>query len=414
MSKEPGALQLILHLHENARKYLEIGLSVNRFTSEFLQGQRLIRSLDRAKYSIDLVNQKIGESIKIIRHGTLLGALVGPILEVTTILGLAVIVVIGYLLYRNFGIEILPQLFAFLVVINRALPKLTAMNRSRAVVVDSIPTVNRLSEFLEGAVLETEETGTRPFPTLKEDIHVENVSVRYLEGEPKALDGINLTIPAGKFTAIVGENGAGKSTFFDLLVRLHTPDEGSIIIDGVDSRDIDLDSWRENIGIVSQEPFLFHASIWENIAFGRPDASREEIFEAARMARIVDFAESMADGYDTIVGNRGTRLSGGQRMRVAIATAFLRKPRLLLLDEITSSLDSESEHEVMKAVEALKGDSTIIAISHRLSSVRSADNIFVLKSGKLVEQGTHEELISKNGLYARYWQIQHREKREAA
>ena len=216
-----------------------------------------------------------------------------------------------------------------------------------------------------------------------------------LKASPKALDGINLTIPAGKFTAIVGENGAGKSTFFDLLVRLHTPDEGSIIIDGVDSRDIDLDSWRENIGIVSQEPFLFHASIWENIAFGRPDASREEIFEAARMARVVDFAESMADGYDTIVGNRGTRLSGGQRMRVAIATAFLRKPRLLLLDEITSSLDSESEHEVMKAVEALKGDSTIIAISHRLSSVRSADNIFVLKSGKLVEQGTHEELISK-------------------
>jgi len=222
----------------------------------------------------------------------------------------------------------------------------------------------------------------------------------------QALDDISLTIPSGGHIAIVGPSGAGKSTLFDLILRFYDPQNGSIELDGIEIRDIPLKELRENIGIVPQSPALFTTTVSENIRYGRPDASEEEVKAAAKAAYADEFIERLPDGYDSFVGESGVRLSGGQRQRIAIARAVLKNPRVLLLDEATSALDAESEHVVQKALTQLMKNRTTLVIAHRLATVVHADKIIVLDNGKIVGSGTHRALIQSNALYARLAKLQ--------
>lgn len=225
-------------------------------------------------------------------------------------------------------------------------------------------------------------------------------------GHPPLFDGINLDFPARETTAIVGATGAGKSSITKLLLRFYDPEAGRVTLDGVDVCEFELPHLRRSIGLVSQDVFLFHGTIAENIAYARPDATAEEIRAAADAAELDEWIDSLPEGFDTIVGERGQKLSGGQRQRVSIARAVLKDPPILILDEATSAVDNETEAAIQRSMERIAVDRTTIVIAHRLSTVRSADRILVLEDGGLVESGGHDELVEKGGLYAQLWAVQ--------
>jgi ATP-binding cassette, subfamily B, bacterial len=263
--------------------------------------------------------------------------------------------------------------------------------------------------FLE--VIETEpDIFDRPdavtLNDVKGDIEYRDVSFSYNSSE-KVLDHINLKIKAGQTIALVGPSGGGKTTLCSLLPRFYDVTSGSVTIDGIDVRNIKLKSLRDAIGIVQQDVYLFSGSIRDNIAYGKPDATDEEIIEAARKANIHDFIMSLEDGYNTYVGERGARLSGGQKQRISIARVFLKNPKILILDEATSALDNESERRIQASLDLLSQGRTTIVIAHRLSTIRNADEIIVIGDDGIIERGTHDSLLRANGVYARYYNLQY-------
>lgn len=237
------------------------------------------------------------------------------------------------------------------------------------------------------------------------EIEYRGVSFSY-DGTGEVLEDINLKIPAGKTVALVGPSGGGKSTICSLLPRFYDVGEGEIRIDGTDIREFRLKSLRAAIGVVQQDVYLFAGSVRENIAYGKPDATEEEIVEAAKRANIHDFITTLEHGYDTYVGERGARLSGGQKQRISIARVFLKNPKILILDEATSALDNESERHIQNALDELSAGRTTVVIAHRLSTIRNADEIVVIEDGRILERGSHEELLQMDGLYSRYYNMQ--------
>ena len=233
----------------------------------------------------------------------------------------------------------------------------------------------------------------------------EDVSFHYSDDDTSVLSHVSFEIPAGKSIALVGPSGSGKTTICSLLPRFYDVTGGKITIDGQDVRTLTLKSLRNQIGMVQQDVYLFCGTIKENIAYGKPGASMDEIIEAAKRANIHDFIQELPDGYDTYVGERGTRLSGGQKQRISIARVFLKNPPILILDEATSALDNESERWIQQSLEELSKDRTTITIAHRLSTIRNADEIIVITEDGIAERGTHESLLEKGGLYAHYYNM---------
>jgi ATP-binding cassette, subfamily B, bacterial len=303
-------------------------------------------------------------------------------------------------------------------LVNRIYQPLTGLTNARVDLMTSMVSFERVFEVLDaaepisdrpGAFDLIEPTGrvefrdvTFRYPPANESsiASMETQSIPGADPDRDILTGLNLTLEPGETVALVGASGAGKSTLASLIPRLYDVTTGAVLIDGNDVRDLTLDSLRGAVGVVSQDPHLFHESIGDNLRYARPSATDDELVAAAQAARIHDTIRALPDGYDTVVGERGYRLSGGEKQRVAIARLLLKNPAIMILDEATSHLDNDNEAHVQASIEVALSGRTALVIAHRLSTVRSADRIAVLDQGRIVELGTHEQLVERNGLYA--------------
>ncbi|MET9994686.1 ABC transporter ATP-binding protein [Streptomyces mutabilis] len=264
----------------------------------------------------------------------------------------------------------------------------------------SLELFGRIFEYLDLPVDVAEPEHPVVPASLRGEVRLRGVGFSYAGAERPTLDGVDVTVPAGHSLAVVGETGSGKTTLSYLIPRLYDATSGTVTIDGIDVRDLSFDTLAATVGVVSQETYLFHASVADNLRFAKPDASDEELVAAARVAHIHDYLMSLPDGYDTVVGERGYRFSGGEKQRLAIARAILRDPPVLVLDEATSALDTQTERAVQQAIDAASAGRTTITVAHRLSTVRNADEILVLDRGRVAERGTHDELLALGGHYA--------------
>jgi ATP-binding cassette subfamily B protein len=315
----------------------------------------------------------------------------------------------GYLAIRD-GLSV-GTIVAFVTLLGRLYGPASALAGVQVQVVSALAVFERIFEYLDMRP-EGERPADAPAAVVLSDVagEIRFEAVRFsYGGERLALDGVSFHVEPGQVAALVGPSGAGKTTITQLVPRFYDPQEGVVRIDGRDARELDLQSLRSHIGIVSQETYLFHDTIGVNLRYGREDATQDEIVAAARAANIHDFIASLPEGYDTIVGERGHKLSGGERQRLAIARVLLKDPRILILDEATSQLDSENEALIQEAFVPLMRGRTSLVIAHRLSTIRSADVIFAVDDGRVVESGTHAVLLARNGVYARLYRTQFRE-----
>jgi len=369
--------------------------------SETFEGARMVkaygmeqREIERARASVDT---RLSHLMKVVRAR----AAASPTTEALGGIAVAVVIYIG----GNSETLTLGTLTAFIYAALTAYQPLKSLANFQTAMQEGLAAADRIFAILDIKPTITEKPDATPLQVKGGELRLDAVSFRYAS-DKTALDGISLVVPPGKKAALVGASGAGKSTLLNLVPRFYDASAGRVLIDGQDVRAVTLASLRSNVALVSQELTLFDDTIRANIAYGRPDASQQDIEAAARHAAAHDFITALPQGYDTLVGENGVKLSGGQRQRVAIARAMLRDAPILLLDEATSALDSESERLIQTALSDLMRGRTTLVIAHRLSTVIDADVIFVLDHGRLIEQGSHAELLARNGAYARLYATQ--------
>ncbi len=366
-----------------------------RVVKAFAQEQREASRFREANKHNLMVNDRINK----------IWSLFSPSVSLLTEIGL--LVVWGFGIYQVSKGEItVGMLLAAIAYISRFYGRLDSMSRIVSVTQKSASAAKRIFDILDHVSSVPEPANPVPMGKVKGHIEVRDVGFRY--GNREVNRGINLTIAPGEMVGLVGHSGSGKSTLVNLICRFYDVSEGAILVDGVDIRSYAISDYRQNIGLVLQEPFLFFGTIAENIAYGKPHATHAEIIAAARAAHAHEFILRLPQGYDSMVGERGQGLSGGERQRISIARALLIDPRILILDEATSSVDSETEKEIQKALENLVKGRTTIAIAHRLSTLHRADRLVVLDRGKVVEEGTHDSLMAKEGAYFNLYQAQAR------
>jgi ATP-binding cassette, subfamily B, bacterial MsbA len=373
---------------------------------ETMTGIRLVKSTGNEEKEYQRIRQLIQRREKADFYAQVNYAAIAPINEVVNLIVILLIVFIGRTIFANEIESISTVLLTYLLVLFRLIPLISQLNSGRSQFANTSASVDVVNDFLRCDDKPFMLNGTVPYTHLRSGIHFNNVSFSYPNHKTLVLKGIDLFLPQGTTLALVGSSGSGKSTLADLLPRFYDPTEGYISIDGTDLREYEVKSLRKAMGIVSQDTFLFNASVRDNIAYARQEATDEEIMEAAKGANAYEFIEHLPDGLDTQIGDRGVILSGGQRQRISIARALLQNPEILILDEATSSLDTVSERYVQEAIEKLSCDRTTLVIAHRLSTVQKADKIAVIDRGQVVEIGCHEELLTKGGYYTRLYSMQ--------
>jgi subfamily B ATP-binding cassette protein MsbA len=404
----PGAMVIwgpfLKRLRRGDRRVLHLGGEVNAHIQETLSGIRLVKASsaeDRERQRFHGLN---AEYFSTFLRTEKLRSLAAPMTEMMAAVGTVALLWVGARQVVHGDISG-AQFVGFLGLSIKLFAPVKNVAKFPATAQPGLVAAERVFEFLDAPVEIRDRPDARPFPGLEREISFEDVTFAYRPGDP-VLEHVSFAAPKGTVTAMVGPSGAGKSTIVDLLGRFFEVTGGRIAIDGVDIRDIRIDELRSRLGIVSQETVLFHDTVRANIAYGRPDASEDEIVRAAKAANAHDFVSQMPRGYDTVVGERGTEISGGQRQRVAIARAILRDPPILIFDEATSALDTESERLVQAAIERLLEGRTVFVIAHRLSTVQRADQILVVSDGRIVERGDHAALLAGDGLYRRLYELQ--------
>jgi subfamily B ATP-binding cassette protein MsbA len=328
-----------------------------------------------------------------------------PATEMITAMGILAVIWYGSYLVLAEGSLTAGAFLSALVLAGKLMSPVKTISQFPSIVQPGLAAGERIFELLDAPVEVRDRPGARPVPGFHDAIRFEGVDFAYAPGAP-VLSGVELEIRRGEVVALVGPSGAGKSTLADLLPRFHDVTGGRITLDGADLRELRLAELRGLLGIVTQETILFHDTVRANIAYGVANAPHARVEAAARAANAHDFIAALPDGYDTVLGEKGTRLSGGQRQRIAIARALFRDPPLLILDEATSALDTESERLVQQAVDEVMAGRTVLVIAHRLSTVRRADQIVVLEGGRIVQRGTHDELLARGGTYRRLYEMQ--------
>jgi ATP-binding cassette subfamily B protein len=326
---------------------------------------------------------------------------------ISSALNLIVISLGGFFVYRN--IIDLGDLFAYTLYVNFFMQPIKKLTDFMQQLQNGMTGFTRFQEVMsiEPSIVDKEDA--IELGSVEGRIDFRNVTFSYGNDDEKVLSGINLTIDKGKTVALVGPSGAGKTTLCHLIPRFYETTSGEILLDGVNIKDVRLKSLRRNIGLVQQDVFLFTGTIRENIQYGNPSATEEDIIEAAKNASIHDFIESLPRGYDTYVGEKGVMLSGGQKQRISIARLFLKNPPVLILDEATSALDNETEHMIQNSLERLSIDRTTLVIAHRLSTIKNADEILVMTGNGIEEKGSHEDLLARGGIYADLYRSQFRD-----
>ena len=371
---------------------------------EGLMGMRTIRAFSREDYEQSRFDRSSNSVKTIFWRIELLYGMVDPLHEsLSTFLVMAILV---FSLLRD--PTTLSAVLAFMFMLYRLQPQIKLIDLYRLKLVATEGAINAVMDFIDTQDKPYSVIGYRPFSGLHQSVIFKNVSFYYRKSDLPALQNLSLEIPSGKTTALVGPSGAGKSTLINLICRFYTATAGEIWVDGNRLNSIDLRAWREHIAIVNQDIHIFGTTIRKNIAYGRLEASDEDIITAAKQANAHEFIANLPLGYDTPVGDRGFRLSGGQRQRLALARAIVRDPDILILDEATNALDTLSEHLIQEALERFSCDRTVIVIAHRLSTVEQADKIVVLDKGEIVEQGTLSQLLSHKGLFSKLYQLQYR------
>ncbi len=373
---------------------------------EVLSGIRLVKTTANEDREFALIDHLVRQREEAEFKSQLVFASIGPVNEMLSIMALIALIVAGRSLFTDQMQTFSSIILIYLVVLFRLLPFIGQLNSSRSQFASNVASTERLDAFLNRSDKPFMATGHRPFDQLKEGIRFNHISFRYPQSEGWALREVDLFLPRGQTLALVGASGAGKSTLADLLPRFYDPTQGAIEIDGIDLKAFDICSFRRRVGVVSQDTFLFNASVRENICYGHPEATEADIIEAAQRANAEEFILKLPQGFDTQIGDRGVLLSGGQRQRLAIARALVQNPEILILDEATSALDTISERLVQQAIDELSQNRTTLVIAHRLSTVHRADQIAVLDHGQVVEQGTHRELIAQGQHYARLHRMQ--------
>ncbi|MDX1699446.1 MAG: ATP-binding cassette domain-containing protein, partial [Melioribacteraceae bacterium] len=332
-----------------------------------------------------------------------------PVTEFLAVIVGVVIIYFGGLLVVEEKTLKASEFLAFLFAIFQMLPPMKVIATVNNRIQESIAAGDRIFELLDTEPTIKNIKNPKPIKSFNDIISFENVSFKYEDSDELVLDDISITVNRGEIIALVGSSGAGKTTFVDLIPRFHDPTSGKIFIDGIDISEYDLADLRGLMGIVTQEIVLFNESVSKNIAYGLEDCPSENIIDVAKIANAHNFIMDLPNGYDTVIGEQGTKLSGGQRQRISISRALLKNPPIMIFDEATSALDNESEMLVQEAIEALMKERTTFVIAHRLSTIRNADKILVLDRGKIVQQGKHEELLNdQSGIYSKLYDLQFR------
>lgn len=391
---------------EDAFRNVRIEIAdVNASLENSISGARVAKSFTNEDYEIEKFNEgnfKFANSRR--KAYKVMAEFVTGVGILSNILNLIVISVGGYFTYKD--IINLGDLFAYTLYVNLFMQPVRRLTEFTQQYQDGMTGFERFVDIMETKPDITDKKDAIDIQNIKGDIRFENVSFSYNNEKDDVLSNINVHIPGGKTVALVGPSGAGKTTFCNLIPRFYETDSGEISIDGVDIKDVKLKSLRKSIGVVQQDVFLFTGTIRENILYGDPSASEEEIIEASKSASIHNFIMNLPNGYDTYIGEKGVMLSGGQKQRISIARLFLKNPQILILDEATSALDNETEVIIQNSLEELSKGRTTLVIAHRLSTIRNADIILVLTKDGITENGNHSDLLKKDGIYTKLYNSQ--------